>query len=82
MDWVTFTEPYLQTLIYFLEKQGVKIVEYKTHLIKEKEKEVVPPTFNTQLLRLVKKLAQKLEEWKFPPYKYFGPDLFVVGQKI
>ncbi len=81
-DWDTVSEPYLQTLIYFLEKQGVKIVEYKTHLIKEKEKEVVPPTFNTQLLRLVKKLAQKLEEWKFPPYKYFGPDLFVVGQKI
>lgn len=80
-DWDTTSEPYLQTLIYFLKGHGVEIVEYKTHLIKGKEKEAVPPNLKQQLLRLAKKPVEFLERSNIAPYRYFGPDFLVIGRK-
>lgn len=81
-DWDTVVEPYLQTLIYFLERSELKIIEYKTHLNEEKENEVVPPTLKQKFLRSAKQLVEMLGRRDISPYKYFGPDFLVVAQKI
>lgn len=81
-DWDTVVEPYVQTLLYFLERLGLKIVEYRTHLVEERKKDVSPPTFKQKILRLAKRYAGVLERLEITPYKYFGPDLFVVAQKL
>lgn len=81
-DWDTVVEPYLQTLIYFLERSGLKIIEYKTHLNEEREKEITPPTLKQKFLRQIKNLAEFLEKTGISPYKYFGPNFLVVAQKI
>lgn len=80
-DWDTVVEPYLQTLLFFLKKNGIRNIESKTHLVEGKEKEAVPPTLKMRLLRLAKKTVEFLEKLNIPPYKYFGPDFLVVGRK-
>lgn len=80
-DWDTITEPYLQTLKYFLEKKQVKIIEIKTHLSEEEERIVIPPTPKQKVLRLFKNVFELLEKWAVPPYKYFGPDFMVIGRR-
>ncbi len=80
-DWDTVTEPYLQTLLYFLIENGLEIVEFRTHLVGGKEREIKPPTVRNKLLRLAKKTVMIMEKMRIPPYKYYGPDFFIVGRK-
>lgn len=80
-DWDVVVEPYLQTLVYFLLEKGVKIIDSETYLTGEKEKEVVPLIFKQKILRLAKKTAETLGELSLPPYKFYGPSLFIVGKK-
>lgn len=80
-DWDTVVEPYLQTLIYFLEKNRLAITEVKTHLIAGKRRKTTLVTVRQKLLRLAKEVVGKLGEMNISPYKYFGPDFFVVARK-
>lgn len=81
-DWDTVVEPYLQTLLYFLERQGLKIVEHQTQLSSEKEKLISPTNLKQKLLRLPRNMTAFLGDLGVSPYKYFGPDFLVVAKKI
>lgn len=81
-DWDTVVEPYIQTLLYFLERQGLKIVEHQTQLSSEKEKLISPANLKHKLLRLPRNMTAFLGDLGVPPYRYFGPDFLVVAQKL
>lgn len=84
-DWDTVVEPYLQTLLIFLKEQGAKVEESysmgKGNASKIEWKFTKKPNLRQKLLSGLKKLALVIGEMGIPPYKYFGPSLFVVGKK-
>lgn len=85
-DWDTVTEPNIQTLLTFLKKRNLKIIEsYSTSRAvcgEFKEKMTKKPNIRQKILTSFKKIALFLEEISIPPFKYYGPNLFVVAQKL
>ncbi len=78
-DWDAVTAPYLQTTIYFLNNQGVQIVEFSSGV--EKSKFNGKFTLYLYLLKVAKWVLNKLGQYNINPYKYYGETLFVVGIK-
>ena len=86
MDWDTTVEPYLHTLIKYLNAQRLKIIDYSSQF----EMLNIPPILQRDtlsvnkselLVRLLSHLIQRLAGHNIPPYRYFGPVCFVVAQK-
>lgn len=80
-DWDTVVEPYIQTLIYFLQKRGVEVIESNSRIRRNKEKKKLNYGFRLKALKTFKYLVQLLGMKRVPPYVYYGEQLFVVGRK-
>lgn len=84
-DWDTVVEPYLQTLIIFLGKNQFKSLEsYSTFqaVIGRIPREILNNSSLSGKASLISRRAALLmEKIGLPPYRYFGPSLFLAAQK-
>ena len=84
-DWDTMVEPYIQTLIAFLQANNVQVVEYTS--IPDVPMEVLFPKSSRKLnvyQRIEacgRKFAYTLGKMGTSPFTYFGSSLFVIGEK-
>lgn len=80
-DWDTLCEPYLGTLLPFLEKRKVKIIFTSSGWQWQKEALVSQPGVWGLIFNQLRVGFKFLGELGIPPYKFYGPTLFVVGKK-
>lgn len=80
LDWDAVSEPYLGSLLSFLKTKKVKIIKYSSGWNWQEEESHLIGKFS-RLFQLIRKLFKILGELGVPPYKYYGPVLFVVGEK-
>lgn len=71
IDWDTVIEPYIGSLIKFLQKQGMKIVEFNTCW----SEELKNARFHQRVFRF---LGEKLGIY---PFSMWGPHLLIVSRK-
>jgi len=90
-DMDVTVRPYLYTLIKYLQNKGIKILEWDCGFewknLSNPQSELSRERFGLKLIqksvwRVIKKLCELAGRLKIPPYKYYGPILFVVGKKI
>jgi hypothetical protein len=80
-DWDVVVEPDLQTLLMFLDENGVDVEEQSSG-IEEIDGELRKPVdIHAKALRAAKLIAERLGRRGFRPYRFYGPRLFVVGKK-
>ena len=84
-DWDTLSEPYLQTLIIFLKKEGCEILEsYSTLqiLTSKVPRELPGNSLLSYFFHLVfRTISLWVEKAKIAPYCYFGPNMFAAAKK-
>ena len=78
-DWDTIIEPSLQTLLIFLKKKGVAMIENSSGITTNNLK--IGVSLRQKILSIVRRIFEFLGNQGVPPYKYFGPTLMVVGRK-
>ncbi len=83
-DWDTTVEPYVQTLLPFLRRNGVEILEYSSGLERRSESswdDLRGVSLQQLILKIFRKWFEFLGRIGIVPYLYYGPTLFVVGRK-
>lgn len=84
-DWDTLSEPYLQTLIIFFKREGCEILEsYSTLqvLTGRVPRELPGNSLLSYLFHLVFRITSLwVEKAGIPPYRYFGPNMFIAVKK-
>ena len=82
-DWDTTVEPYVHTLLIYLERHGVEIKTWSSmwndHPRSRKKWWQLVIQEKGEAMR---QLCHILGEWGIPPFSYYGPNFFVVGQKV
>lgn len=84
-DSDTTVEPYLQTLLTYLEAKNIKVTESSSGLSWEAPQdgavsEKLP--LSLKFLGFAKKMVKMLGKKGIVPYKYYGSTLFAMGQKF
>ena len=80
-DWDATCEPYMQTLLIFLRKKGLSIIETSSGLENQKAQKNGNLPFRFKILKTVRIFFEFLGRMGISPYKYFGPTLFVVARR-
>lgn len=84
-DWDTVVEPYLQTLLIFLRKNRLEILENHSTLQALADRVPHELPSRSRLSWMVQFIFRNISLWVekvgLPPYCYFGPSLFVAAKK-
>ena len=83
MDWDTVVEPYLHTLLLYLAREGLQIIEYSSMF---DTTAVQQEPFHKVLLsnrgEALRRICKRLSDIGIPPYKFYGPNFYVVARKV
>lgn len=85
IDWDTIIEPYIHTLLKFLTERKVKVLKYSSIWQGPADEKVNLHAFlaesKAHLKDGINGLMVLLGKLGLPPYRYFGPTVFVVCEK-
>lgn len=80
-DWDTTVAPYIQTLTYYLESLGVRIVDSSTNIeVSGGDFKKFPP--DLIFLKTIRQITEYLGIRSISPFKYYGETLYFVGKKL
>jgi len=81
IDWDATVAPYLQTLIYYLDKLGVKTTDFSTNIsISKVNYENI--TLTLFFLKSARRITEYFGSRGIKPYIYFGESLYLTGRKL
>jgi len=82
MDWDTVVEPYLHTLLLYLARKGLQVIEYSSMFDATSVQRVpILKLIRSNQGEVIRKICKRLSDWGLPPYKFYGPNFYVIAQK-